>query len=66
MNCVSCWQPTQRRGPFGEALCAPCHQDEDDAIEQAERRTARRLGTNYGWSEDNKTPTTPQARPLSE
>lgn len=66
MNCVSCRSFTSRVGPFGEALCAACHEAEDDAIEQAERRTARRFGTNYGWSDDEQPRSTPQARRLSE
>lgn len=66
MQCTSCGEYTHRRGAFGEALCAPCHQAEDDEIEIAERRDARRLGYSYGWSEDNKTPPTPQARKSSE
>lgn len=49
--CSSCGEYTTRR-MFGTALCAPCHQREDDAIERVERRDAKRLGYQHGWSDD--------------
>ncbi len=50
--CSECGEFTSRRGPFGELLCSPCHRAQDEAIEQVERRDARRFGYQYGWSED--------------
>lgn len=64
--CESCGEYTTKRGVFGGALCAPCHEAEDEAIEQVERRTAARLGYRYGWSDDEQPRPTPQARKSSE
>lgn len=31
-NCRNCKKPTHQIGPFGEPLCEPCWDAEDDAI----------------------------------
>lgn len=31
--CRNCGESTDSKGPFGEALCVPCWEDEDDAID---------------------------------
>lgn len=49
--CKTCGEYTTRR-IFGEWLCAPCHEDEDDAVEAYERAQANKLGYRYGWRDD--------------
>ena len=49
--CTACGEYTTRR-IFGNPLCAPCHEDEDDAVESYERAQANRLGYRYGWRDD--------------
>jgi len=43
-TCSSCGEYTTSRNAFGDALCSPCYDAEDDAVEAAERRTAMRHG----------------------
>ena len=47
--CSDCGEYTSRRGAFGEALCAECHQRQDDAIECVERREANKHGYDQGY-----------------
>lgn len=42
--CSDCGEYTTRRGPFAEALCAECHQRQDDGIEAVEQRDANKHG----------------------
>lgn len=32
-HCRNCRRETNSRGPFGEALCGPCWEEEDEAID---------------------------------
>lgn len=47
--CVDCGEYTTRK-LFGEALCAECHAEQDEAIEACERAQAAKHGYSYGWS----------------
>lgn len=39
--CCGCGCLTQRKDAFGQPLCEPCHEDEDDAVEAYEARQYR-------------------------
>ena len=42
--CECCGEYTRRRGPFGEWLCALCHEQRDAEIEARERAVAEKFG----------------------
>ena len=49
MECGHCGEYTNRCDAFGYALCAECHEAEDDAVESAERRTAKKHGFDTAY-----------------
>lgn len=44
MYCRRCGEYTTKRDAFGDAICAPCYQAEDEGVEAVERAQARRFG----------------------
>lgn len=66
MATCACGDYADTRHAFGYAICSRCYDAEDDAIEQVERRDARRLGVRYGWSDDEQPRSTPSTRSSPE
>ena len=53
-TCRVCGGGTNTRDAFGDPICHPCWEAEDEAVEAYERAQAKRFGYSFGFKSEPK------------